>query len=242
MSQSVLSTDADQVESAGGRFDKGEFSYRPVPAAAPVTVFLGLAALLGFITYVGLGIGLFGTILGAVCVYRIQKAGGELGGKKLAIVGFGLSLTLFVSGTAWHIFNYVTEVPEGFRRISFLHDISKKGLIVENGVGSLHPDVAAFDGEDLFVKGFVYPERQTEGLTEFLLCKDSDKCCFGGQPKVTDMIMVTMKDGLVINFRDGLVSVGGAFRAQASKAPEGVSTNPIYAIKATYFSAAKTEF
>ena len=51
----------------------------------------------------------------------------------------------------------------------------------------------ALDGQRIFIKGYMYPTKELEGLNSFLLVKDTGQCCFGGNPAITDMIMVTME-------------------------------------------------
>lgn len=90
-----------------------EFSYRPVPIAAPVSLFLGFCSFLGLYAIVGLGIGVFGMLLGGICYYRIRKSGGELGGKWIAASGALLSLAFLATGSGLLAYNVSTEVLRG---------------------------------------------------------------------------------------------------------------------------------
>lgn len=80
----------------------------------------------------------------------------------------------------------------------------------------------------------MYPSRQREGLKEFVLVKDTGDCCFGKQPKLSDMIVVHMKDGQTVNYREQqLVSVAGVFRiAGVHQAGDIVG---LYAMDGTHF-------
>jgi hypothetical protein len=216
------------------------FDYRPVPVAAPVALFLGFCSFLGFFTIVGLGIALFGTLLGAICFYRIRQSKGELGGAWIAATGCLFSLVFLAGGVAWHSFNFATEVPEGFERINFRRDISLKGFPITKGQQTIHPDVAALEGKQVFLKGYMYPERTTDNLTSFLLVKDNEVCCFGGQPSLNDMIMIQMKDGLKVKHHSGLVAVGGVFHAAKTPSPAGYDA--VYTLDATHFESARTSF
>ena len=102
--------------------------------------------------------------------------------------------------------------------------------------GKVHvaPEVAALDGKPIFIKGYMYPTGRQTGITEFVLVKDTGQCCFGGQPKLTDMIVVKFDDGKMVNHREQvLVGVAGIFRANAV-VQSGVLTG-IYQIEATHF-------
>ena len=236
---SQVAAPADRFET---RRDFGnEFSYRPIPPAAPVALFLGICSFIALLTYIGIGVALLGIGVGIFAVRQIRRGAGEYSGKWLAMTGLVLSVLFAMSGTTLHAVTYATEVPEGFARVNFYHDISKKGIPFVNGAEKVHQDVQALDGKPIFLKGFMYPTKQTEGLTEFLLVKDSDQCCFGGQPKREDMIYVEMKEGQKVDYREGLVAVAGTFHVRAGTfAP--TDNQPIYTIEGTHFERARTSF
>ncbi len=216
-----------------------DFSYRPLPPLAPVSLLLGLCAFSGWLSPLGLVFAIFGVILGIVAQRQICAADGGFSGKGLANAGVVLSALLFVSGVGLHIFWFATEVPEGFRRISFSTDISKKAFVIQNGYTTVHPDIAALNGEKLFVKGYMYPEMRQDGLESFILCRDNGACCFGGQPKLTDMIRVKMTEGQTVRHNPNLVSVAGDFRLNAGDVGE---LKPAFELDASYFSSAKTSY
>jgi hypothetical protein len=226
---------APQFDSAANTFD-----YRPVPVAAPVTLFLAFCSFLGFFTIVGLGLGAFGTLLGAICLFRIWQSHGALGGKWIAGTGCLLSFVILVGGIGWPWSKFATEVPPGFERGNFTRDLSRKGFAIAKGKQTLHPDVAALEGKEIFVKGYMYPERTTQNLTTFLLVKDNEVCCFGGQPQLNDMIMIKMKDGQKVDHHSGLVAVGGVFHAAKTPSPAGYDA--VYTLEAIHFEGARTSF
>lgn len=240
-----MSQTLDQLEPAVARpspvepgFD--DFGYKPIPPLAPVSVLLGVCSLSGLLTPLGLIFAVFGTAFGAIARRQIQRAEGDLGGRKLANLGLVLSAGLLVTGASLHAYWYQTEVPDGYQRISFGADISKKGFIIEEGRGRVHPDVAALEGKPLFVKGYMYPEGQIDGITTFILCRDNGQCCFGGQPKLTDMIKVKLTNGVTAKYDPNLVAVAGVFRLRHSE-PVG-SLDPVFELEATHFSLAKTSY
>jgi len=237
MSESALSHPMDAME---GSPQQNAFDYRPVPVTAPVTLFIGLASLAGLVSVVGLGICVFGIILGAACLMKIRRSRGELSGKVPAAIGFALSMIFFVSGSCLHAYTFATEVPEGYRRVNFYRDISSKGLIIKNGQKTIHPEVIGLVDENIFIKGYMYPTRQTEGISNFILVKDSDQCCFGGRPDLNDMIFVKMKDGMTIDYRPGLVSIAGGFQLRQSVGPGALE--PLFQLDGTFFDVARSSF
>jgi len=195
-----------------------DFNYKPIPPLAPVSALLGVCALSGLLSLLGLVFAVFGLVLGLIGRRQIQRAEGDLGGSKIAMAGVTISAVLLVCSTALHVYWYQTEVPAGFQRISFGADISKKGFVEEDGEGRAHPDIAALSGKPLFLKGFIYPEGRLDGISSFILCKDNGQCCFGGQPKLTDMIRVKMVDGQTARYSEHMVSVAGVFKLRDLRA------------------------
>jgi hypothetical protein len=129
-----------------------------------------------------------GIILGLVAIRSIKRYPEEWSGLRVAHAGVISCMVVAVAGAALHITEYVTEVPEGYERISFYElqpDKDRPDLPVP-------PKALELDGKRVFVKGFVYPDGQQSNITRFVLVPDRGTCCFGGQPKLTDMIEVSI--------------------------------------------------
>ena len=240
-----MSQTLDQMEPSAMRPDSIEpgfenFGYKPIPPLAPVSALLGIVALSGLLSPLGLVFAVFGSVLGFVALLQIKNSEGDLGGGKLATLGLATSALLLVGGTALHIYTYKTEVPEGYQRVSFGADISKKGFVVEDGEGKAHPDIAALQGKPLFLKGYMYPEGQPDGITSFILCRDNGQCCFGGQPKLTDMIKVKLTKGMTAKYDPNMVSVAGTFRLRDLR--KAGNLEPAFEMDAIHFSPAKTSY
>lgn len=237
MSQTTVPSEAHSP--AAQPSPPNEIAYRPVPATAPVTLVLGLFSFVALLTVFGTVLALAGTLVGLVCLWKIRRSDGALGGRLPAWTGFGLSLFFLVTGSGFHAYQYATEVPAGHRRIDFALDISNKGFVVREGAMQPHPDVQALDGDKIFVKGYMYPGRQTEGLQSFVLVKDNRQCCFGGQPSPEDMIVVEMQGERTVDYTQTLVAVAGTFRRREHVVP---GQEPVYAIDAIQAGPAKTGF
>jgi hypothetical protein len=222
------------------------FDYKPVPILAPVAIFFGILGLFSFLTVTGIPVALVGLVLSVLCLLKIRRAAGDYGGAWLARAGVLLSAVSLVGGSALHSYAYAHEVPEGHTRLNFTHDISRKGFVVENGYMTPHPDVMALDGKNVFLKGYMYPTRQYEGITAFVFCRDSGECCFGGTPKVEDMIVVHLADDATTEYHTGLVSVAGTFELRKElgdeRFGEQVGAEPIYKMTATLVEPSRTGF
>jgi hypothetical protein len=233
MSQ-IITESAQPLEAIEPSFDPvDEFDYRPVPPLAPISLFLGICALSGFLGIPCLAVGFVGMVLGAIALRQIRRSDGYLGGKGIARLGVALSALLFFAGSGYHAYAYAAELPEGYQRVSFL-DLSKYELKVVDGKPVFSPEVEALNGKPIYIKGYMYPTGQLRGISEFVLVKDTGQCCFGGQPKLTDMIVVKFDDANPVSHREQqLVGVGGIFRA--SGAVQSGSLTPIYQIDGTHF-------
>lgn len=234
MSQLVTEIDAHAIDPA---FD---LEYKPLTPLAPVSLVLGICSAAALLGLIGVAIAVISLIVGVVALWRILRSNGELSGKALAIIGLVLSLTFTVSGGALQAYSFATEVPEGFARINFTQDISRKEFVYERGIWSLHPDVKALEGSKIFIKGYMYPTRQTQGIKTFIMVKDNQQCCFGGQPKLNDMMLIDMQEGKESDYIDGLVAVAGIFHAKSPS--EGGQLRPVYEIEGMQLTKARNSF
>lgn len=235
MSATMAMVDYDQPEVTN------EFNYRPVPPLVPISAAFVLLSPLAFVWDTMAILPLSGAVLALMGWRQIRQSQGAYTGTKLALFCAGLLTTTTVSAMGFHAYNFATEVPEGFKRVNFPMDISAKGFVTVDGETKIHPDVEKLESQPVFLKGFMYPTQKTKGLTSFLLCKDSGDCCFGGQPKQSDMIFVEMAEGQTADFHQGqLVAVAGEFHARPTIDETGL--NPVYRIDAKIFGPAKTGY
>ena len=100
MSQTLdqLEPSAVQPSSAEPNFD--EFAYKPIPPLAPVSALLGVCALSGLLSPLGVVFAVFGFVLGFLALRQIDQADGGLSGRKIAMTGVMTSAVLLVSGVA----------------------------------------------------------------------------------------------------------------------------------------------
>jgi len=221
-------------------FQSNEFDYRPTPVIVPVAIVLALVSASSLLGVVGIIIAFLGMIVSLFAVNLVVRSDGAYSGKWPALIALVLSFGFGIAGVGSQIYAYSTEVPEGYRRTSFSQEISAKGFAVHEGQMALHPDVARLMDQQIFLKGYMYPQRQTEGLSEFLLLKDTGECCFGGQPKPTDMILVKMKTSEGATYRQGRVAVAGTLRLTTDTTPEGLQ--PVYALEAIKCERSRSAF
>ena len=234
MSQ-IISEVGEPAEAPDFASNEGDdFAYRPVPPLAPIALFLGFCSISGFLGIPCLAIGFVGLLLGLTARWQIARSQGALGGKLVSLLATVLSGVMLASGSAYHVYAYVTELPEGYERVSFIELSKHIPVFSEEGKIGLDPEVEALDGKPIYIKGYMYPTRQRTDISEFVLVKDTGQCCFGGQPKLTDMIAVKLEKGLTVDHREQqLVGVGGVFRARAPVRSGELTA--LYVLEGTHF-------
>lgn len=237
---SDIATSAPESANSGWAVDANsdDFDYTPVSPWGPVALALGVASLTAFLGIFGIGLAFLGVIIGIAAVLRIRGERGAMKGTGFAVCGMVLSMLCFGLGTTRMVHAYQTEVPEGYSRYSFPVDISDKQFIVQYGVRRLHPDVAPLVGTKVYLKGFMYQTRSDTGLTEFVFLKDNGECCFGGEPKPYDMMVVHLPEDNPTDAYTGMIAVAGTLNANVLAA-EG---EPVYTIDADVVKEAPTPF
>ena len=144
----------------------------------------------GFVLYAPIQV--VGFMIGLLGLYKIRRNNFELTGEKVAKAGVALSAVCFVVGGSWAAFVYMTEVPEGYERISF-YTLDSEGATAGSPISE---DAAKYHGKSVFIKGYVHPGVNGLGnISRFVLVGDLSACCFGGQPKPWDMVEVDLKPG-----------------------------------------------
>jgi hypothetical protein len=219
-------------------FEGQDFVYRPIPVLVPISLAFIFLSLVAAMLVELLVVPAMGAVLAFLAVRQIRASRGNLSGGRLALASAVIQLTMLAGFGTLHAYSIATEVPPGFERVSFTADISKKGFSNQNGMTGIHPDVQKLVDKKVMIKGYMYPTKTSEGLKSFVLCRDNGDCCFGGQPKTTDMILVHMTGENTARFRTGLVSVAGTFKAEPTVDETGL--RPVYQLECEFFGPAKT--
>ena len=91
-----------------------------------------------------------------------------------------------------HAYIYLTEVPPGHVRVEFYK------LKFEAEPDRPTKEAVDLDGKDVFIKGYIHPSSGGGMLRQFILVGDLGTCCFGGQPKSSEMVEVTLTGGQTV--------------------------------------------
>ena len=182
--------------------------YRALSGAAVMSLALGFLSALALFTLYLAVIPISGVLFGLYAVLQIRKHPSELTGRGVAIAGMILSFSLLVASVSVASYVYATEVPRGYERIFYSQLQPEEGKIGQK----IPPLAEELDGKKVFIKGYVFPGKQRQGIKTFLLVRDKGDCCFGGNPKLTDRIQVTLADPERLRFDPYLHKIAGTFR------------------------------
>jgi hypothetical protein len=198
----TLPTDIDYEDD----FDPAD-NYRALCTPAVASIVLGLLSALALLDGWLALISLAAILLGGVALRKIRAQPREYTGRPLAYLGIVFAMLFGSAGIARQCYEYTTELPPGFSRVSYSELQPQEGDLPN----TIPPDAMALDGKKVFIKGYVYPGQRMQGITQFLLVRDQGSCCFGGNPKLTDRIQVALSDPHGFTFSNGVFKVAGVF-------------------------------
>ena len=188
--------------------DASDGDYRALSVAAVTSLALGFLSACALLTIYLAVVPIAGICFGLYAAAQINRRPSELTGRGVATTGIVLSAVLLVVSGSVAVYVYATEVPEGYERIFYSQLQPEEGKVGQK----IPPLAETLDGEKVFIKGYVFPGKQRQGIKTFLLVRDKGDCCFGGNPKLTDRIQVTLEDPERLAFDPYLHKVAGTFR------------------------------
>lgn len=191
-------------------------TYRALSGTAVAALAFALLSPLAFFGWWLLCVPLIGLVLGLVALNDIRRRPADLTGRGLALAAVVLAAICLGGATTTLSIIYATELPPGHERLSYAALQPAAG----DPPTAIPPTAVALDGRDVLLKGYMYPGSRTRGIVQFLLVRDQGDCCFGGNPKITDRVLVQLADPAGIEFSPRLRKVAGRFRIE----PTGTST------------------
>jgi hypothetical protein len=81
--------------------------------------------------------------------------------------------------------------------------------------------VTVLEKRPVRIRGYILPSFQQAGLTQFVLVRDNQECCFGPGAALHDCVVVRMRPGRTANFSIRPVAVAGTFRVDELRGPDG---------------------
>ena len=209
---------------------EGYEPYRAISKGAILSLVLGLLSLTALSMPALAILPLVGFILGWNAYRTIRRYPAELSGKGLAALGTTLCGVLFVSSVTWHSVTYATEVPDGYQRVDFA-DLQP---VPQHPELPVSPAALALNGKKVFIKGYIYPDGRQTNIQKFVLVPDMGTCCFGGQPKLTHMLEVTLADPHRVKYSLRKRKLAGEFLVDTSLKPVSGLGGVFFQLKADY--------
>lgn len=185
-------------------------AYRAVSGVAVASAALAALSPLAFVDWWLAAVPVLALVLGTVALGDIARRPGELTGRTLAIGGMCIAAVCLVAGLVRLTIVYRTELPPGFERLSYAMLQPAEGDQPEG----IPAAALALDGREVLLKGYMYPGDRPHGVVQFLLVRDQGDCCFGGNPTITDRVLVQLADQRGIDFTSRLVKIAGRFRVR----------------------------
>jgi len=185
----------------------GDERYRAIGGAVVAAAVLALFSPLAFLDWWLVIVPVLGIVLGLVAWRDINARPTELGGKRLAVASIAVCVFTLVGGLVYQSLVYARELPPGFVRASYAMLQPLPG----DPPAAIPDSARDLDGRDVLLKGYMYPGKQQQGIVQFLLVRDQGDCCFGGNPKITDRVLVQLRDPKGIEFSPRLRKIAGRF-------------------------------
>ena len=222
-----------------------EFEYRPMNTGAIASLVFGLLSFLIFFagrdgfqnSLLLTPLPLIGIALGIRAMSAMRANPDQFTGGGMAKVGTALSAFCLIAGLSFSGYVYATEVPPGYARTSFF-DLQPDDIDLRAG-NAIPPDIAALDGKKVFIKGYIRPDSTNNGyrqnISQFLLVRDSNNCCFGdlSTVKYFDQMLVKMEGKERVDYSGGLFRMGGVLRVFPQHAGDG-APGPAFVLEADY--------
>ena len=195
---------------------EGADEYRALAGVAIAAAALALLSPLAFIDWWLAVVPILGMVLGSVALRDIARRPTTLTGRPLAIAAMLISAVALGGGLCRLALVYAAELPAGFERLSYAELQPLPG----DPADAVPETARAADGRDVLLKGYMYPGKQTQGIRQFLLVRDQGDCCFGGNPKITDRVLVQLAETGGVEFTPRMVKIAGRFHVRPAGAPE----------------------
>lgn len=192
-----------------GSADAAEFPYKAINRGAIAALIFFVLAVPGIMPTFSpmLILAVPGILAGAVALRSISRFPDEYSGRGIALAGIIGCAALFAGGIGFHTYTYLTEVPEGYERVAFF-----KLQADPNGPDQPTEEALKVDGDAVFLKGYIHPSSGSGMLRQFVLVPDLGTCCFGGDPRSSDMIEVTLPPGEAVRAGLSQRKLAGTFR------------------------------
>ncbi len=212
--------DPDRLYDAYDDFDDDDLvaeeaiqQYRNVDGLAVAALVAGFLSLLALFHWALFPIPVAAMVLAWRGWQRIEAAPEERTGRPLAGAAVAMAFVFWAGSWGWGAYSYLYEIPSGYQRVSY--NMLQPDPDDEEEI----PEAAReLDTQRIFIFGYMYPGRQIQGLTEFLMSPARADCPYCiPNPKPTEIIHVRLVGDRATTFTTKRVGVGGVFHVDRSE-------------------------
>jgi len=112
---------------------------------------------------------------------------------------------------------FQTEGPQKSLRVTYddidLLKVLNMEPVTPNAAELMPQWLSGLNDRRILIRGFMYPTFQETGLQGFILARDNQICCFGRDPKIYDLVRITLRKGVTTSYIQGRpFDVEGVFR------------------------------
>ncbi len=202
--------------------------YRAINPFSVGSVVIGLLSPVAYFHWGFLFIPLLGIALGVAGLVNLSRVEGAKLGVWLSLAGIGLCLVLGFAVYGFSVYVYYHMTPPGYLAIGY-------ETLESNDPNNPWPEAAyALEGERVFMRGYMYPTRQSSALKSFVMSRDNGVCQYClPNPKKTDQVFVELAEGLEASYTTRLIAVGGKFSMKLED-PDEKYGGVVYHIEADY--------
>lgn len=180
-----------------------EDQYRAIGSLSIASFVFGLLSFTAMFSGFLLLVPVLGLVFGVLSARKIIAMPTVVGGFRLTVAGLALSIVFGCLGLWWQYYSYYNVTPAGYHELTFIDFAAGQS-------GAIPNEIAALDGQKVFVKGYMYPLKQQDAIEKFALVRTITTSSFSGAtPDPTDMILVEIKTGQKIDYRAKPIRVGG---------------------------------
>jgi len=186
-----------------------EDQYRAIGALSVASFVFGLLSFVALFAGFLLILPVLGLLFGTLSLRKIIAMPTIMGGLRLTVAGMILSFLFGCMGIWWQYYSFYHLTPSGYTELTF-YDLAV-------GASDAIPnEIAALDGQKVFVKGYMLPDKRQDNIEKFGLVEKITSSVYAGPtPHPTDTIIVEIKTGQKIDYRGSkLIRIGGTLRVR----------------------------
>jgi len=190
--------------------NESESQYRAVNLWAVASLVLGSLSATAMLNRLFIFVPLAGGIVGWKALRQLRRFGELQTGVMLARTGIATSVFFGLSGTIFLQF-VMNDVPHGYTEITFDDLQPNPGEFVSRYAVDLQPTMR--EEKKVFIRGYIYPGRQTQQIKEFMLVPTLGHCAFCfSQLRPTDFVRVRLVSDYTVDYKSTEIGVGGRLR------------------------------